>query len=371
MRILHVIAGLNIGGAEQMLCRLIDGNRTAPKIVHEVVSLTTLGTLGERLKAEGVAVTALNLRGLGSTPRGFLQLWRAIRQARPNVVHTWMYHADFLGGLAARIARCPKIIWGIRATSLSYDGNQRTIRLMRLCAALSHLIPTTIVCAAQASKNAHIAAGYDAAKMVVVPNGFEVDLLRRAALKRQPQRKLLGLADDDIVVTAIGRFTPVKDFEGFVAAAGEILRSCSRVRFMMIGRGLSWDNLPLVEQIRQAGILERTLLLGERVDVPECLAATDIFCLSSKSEGFPNVVGEAMGVGVPCVVTDVGDASILVGDTGVVVPQEDSPALARGVLKLVSMSEVERKYLGSTARKRIEDVFSLPVARRRYHDLYI
>jgi glycosyltransferase involved in cell wall biosynthesis len=139
----------------------------------------------------------------------------------------------------------------------------------------------------------------------------------------------------------------------------------------MVGRELDASNGQLQNWINETGHPNRFVLLGERSDVPACLAAMDIFCLSSRTEGFPNVVGEAMAMGLPCVVTDVGDAAMLVADTGVVVPKENSTALAAGLSQLLAMSSVERGQLGQRAKERIHREFSMDKARERFESLYV
>ncbi|MGH8809799.1 MAG: glycosyltransferase, partial [Noviherbaspirillum sp.] len=143
-----------------------------------------------------------------------------------------------------------------------------------------------------------------------------------------------------------------------------------RLHFLMAGRDLDTGNQELMRWIAETGYAHRFALLGERSDVPACMAAMDIFCLSSRAEGFPNVVGEAMAMGVPCVVTDVGDAAMLVADTGVVVPKEDSPALARGLASLLAMTPDARRQLGQKARARIHAEFAMEHAWKRYEAIY-
>lgn len=370
MHVLHIIVGLEIGGAELMLSRLIDGNRQAPELRHSVVSLTGLGTLGAALQREGVPVHTLDMNGAPSVPASLLRLRRLIRQLRPDVVQTWMYHADFLGGIAAVLAGHKRIFWGVRATHVRFEGVRSTIWLRRLCALLSRWIPEKIVCAAEASLRAHARAGYDRSRLIVIPNGFDTVLLKAAAQGRSAQRSCFGFTEATIVIGSVGRFNAVKDFHTFVRAAGLVAEASEHAQFLLVGRDLDEHNVELMGWINQAGLAARFTLLGERSDVPTCLAAMDIFCLSSRSEGFPNVVGEAMAVGVPCVVTDVGDAAMLVGDSGIVVPPENPPALAAGLVRVMNLPTQEREQFGKAAQRRIESSFSIEVARQRFEQVY-
>jgi glycosyltransferase involved in cell wall biosynthesis len=143
-----------------------------------------------------------------------------------------------------------------------------------------------------------------------------------------------------------------------------------RVRFLMIGRDLDAGNAALGGWIRKTRHADRFVLLGERDDVAVCLAAMDIFCLSSRTEAFPNVVGEAMAMGLPCVATDVGDVAALVADTGVVVPKADPDALARGLSGLIARGPAHRHQLGQRARERIHATYDMRCVRARFESIY-
>jgi glycosyltransferase involved in cell wall biosynthesis len=370
MYVLHIIAGLNVGGAELMLKRLVEPHDEGTGYRHAVISLTDIGTVGRQLQTLGVEVQALNMRSAADIPRTLWQLVRMIRASRPDVVQTWMYHADLLGGLAARIAGNRNVIWGIRTTEIQSGGSRITSIVRNVCAVLSRQVPHKIVCAAEASRRVHMALGYDAPRMVVIPNGFDLSRLVATPDQRAVLRARCGFSGDDVVVGSVGRFHPVKDQENFVRAAGLLAQQHTRVRFLMIGRGLDAQNRELVHWIQRTGHPDRFMLLGERTDVPTCLAAMDIFCLSSRTEGFPNVVGEAMAMGLPCVVTNVGDAAMLVAATGVVVPKEDPVALAQGLTRVLEMAHGARQQLGHEARARICAEFTIAHARERFEAIY-
>lgn len=370
MRILHVIVGLDVGGAELMLKRLIDSQGSTSAYVHSVVSLTDVGPVGMQLRDSGIEVYALGMKSVLGFPAALFRLVGIIKARRPAVVQTWMYHADLIGGIAARMARKREVIWGIRTTDVRAAGASRTAWVRWICALLSRSVPRVIVCAAEASRRAHVAVGYDASKMVVVPNGFDLVRIFAGSEERAKSRSDCGFGRGEVVVGILGRFDPTKDHENFVRAAGLIARSHANVRFLLVGRGLDADNQELAGWISRTGCKERFVLLGQRADVPVCLAAMDVFCLSSRTEGFPNVVGEAMAMGLPCVVTDVGDAAMLVADTGYVVPKEDSAALAAGLEKMINLDSEARAALGAKAKQRIMAEFTIDRARERFESIY-
>lgn len=353
-----------------MLKRLIESHRGDSKYRHSVISLTSIGKLGLQLQAIGVDVHVLGMQSLWDAPRAVLQIAQFIRISRPDIIQTWMYHADLLGGLAARLSGNRNVIWGIRTTDVKAGGSHATALVRKTCSWLSYRVPQVIVCAAEASRRAHIDVGYDASRMVIVPNGFDLERLQATVFQRLELREQYGFLPSQIVIGSVGRFHPVKDQHNFIRAAGALADKNPDVRFLMVGCGLDRTNIELMQWIAQTGHADRFMLLGERNDVPVCLAAMDILCLHSRTEGFPNVVGEAMAMSVPCVVTDVGDAAMLVADTGGVVPKEDPEALALGLQHLCAMGSAARQQLGRKAKVRIHAEFTMERARERFEAIY-
>lgn len=365
--ILHIITGMVVGGAEMALYRLILQSRGSD-YVHTVVALTPEGGMHERFHEAGIELIVLDFRRAPISQ--FLRLHRLLRKIRPDIVQTWLYHADMLGGLAARLAGNRNVIWGIRTTDVD-GGCARTTALVRqVCAWMSGWVPHTIVCVAEAARQAHTVVGYDARRMVVVANGFDLSRLTATQDQRRLLRERCGFDADDVVVGTLGRFNADKDHFNFVQAAGQLARQHDRLHFLMVGTDLDSDNRELMRWINETGYPERFVLLGERTDVPICLSAMDIFCLSSRTEAFPNAVGEAMAMGLPCVSTDVGDVAMLMADTGVLVPTKNPGALAGGVAGLLTMSPGAREQLGQRARARIHAEFTMDRARAHFESIY-
>lgn len=365
--VLHVISGLAVGGAEMALYRLILQFRGSD-YHHTVVALTPGGGMSARFERIGVRLIVLDVRH--SPVAHSVRLVRLIRTLRPDIVQTWLYHADFLGGLAARVAGNSKVIWGIRTTDLNIGCARTTSLVRQACALMSRWVPHTIVCVADAALRSHARVGYDTRRMTVVANGFDLGALTASAAERNELRRCCGFGPQDIVVGTLGRFNLDKDHGNFVEAAGKLAAKDDRLRFLMVGRGLDADNGALGRWIRNTGHAERFVLLGERDDAAVCLAAMDIFCLSSRTEAFPNAVGEAMAMGLPCVATNVGDVAALVADTGVVVRKADPDALARGVSGLVARGPAYLFELGQLARERIRASYSMRCVRLRFESIY-
>ncbi|MDO8311687.1 MAG: glycosyltransferase, partial [Sideroxyarcus sp.] len=338
MRVLFIITGLSTGGAETMLLKLLerlDRQRFSP----HVISLTTLGEIGPRIAALGISVEAIDMKPGLPSPLGFLHLVRQIKRVKPDVVHTWLYHADLLGGLAARLAGVSAIGWCIRNSNLDKDKTKLSTRaVVRLCASISSWVPSQILSCSEEARQVHVALGYAAEKMRVVPNGFDLARFKQDGDARSAVRAELGIADSTPLVGLIGRFDPQKNHAGFFEAAGILSRQMPHVHFVLAGRGIEHNNIALMQSINKAGVLANTHLLGLRDDVPRLMAALDVLASSSYGEAFPNVLGEAMACGVPCAVTDVGDSAYIVGDTGCVVASGDMRGLAAALEELLALS---------------------------------
>jgi glycosyltransferase involved in cell wall biosynthesis len=367
---MHVITSLGTGGAEMMLKRLIQAQQNKPDYRHTVITLKNIGEAGRQLQDLGIEVQALEMRSLLEFPRAVWELKRRIRASRPDVVQTWMYHADLLGGLAARWAGNHQVIWGVRCTAIPQRGISATGMIVSFCSWLSRFVPRVIVCCAESARIFHIEKGYDRTKMVVISNGYDLATFHTRPALRQQARAAFGFGEDDIVVGVVGRFDPLKDYRTFVRCAAVLASKVERAKFLMVGRDLDRGNRALCGWIEESGLAHKFVLAGERRDIPGCLAAMDVFCLSSIAEGFPNVVCEAMAMQVPCVVTDVGDAAEIVGETGIVVAPRDPMALAAALRVMLNNGAAERSRLGELARRRIEERYSIESISTQFGAIY-
>jgi glycosyltransferase involved in cell wall biosynthesis len=370
IKVAHVITDLDTGGAEMMLLKLLSG-LDRDKFSSEVVSLTNLGTVAEKLQETGITVRALSLRRSIPSPFAIPRLASWFRRSRPHIVQTWMYHADLIGGLAARLTGGVPVVWGIRQVNLDPAHTKRTtIWTAKTCAVLSRNLATCIVCCAEAVRRVHVDLGYAADKMVVIPNGFDLSVYKSDGEARRSVRGELGVSEETPLIGLFGRFDAQKDHQTFARSAGILHQHVPAARFLLCGDGITWDNRILVAWIEAAGVKECCYLLGRRDDIPRLTAALDIASSSSYGEGFANAVGEAMACGVPCVVTDVGDSAVVVGDTGKVVPSKNADALAGAWRSLIDLGAAGRAELGRRARLRIQDNYSLAAIVRRYENLY-
>jgi glycosyltransferase involved in cell wall biosynthesis len=369
--ITHVITGLEVGGAERMLVKVLsrlDRSRYQPT----VVSLTDRGPLAAEVESLGVTVTSVGLRATALTPADLRRVVSVLAASAPDVVQTWMYKADLLGGLAAMAVGRPPVIWGLRQSDLHATRSSPSNRLaVRVCAGLSWVVPTRILCVSDEVARVHRRLGYAPGRMVVVPNGFDTDRFRPDAAARSSVREALGIAPGDQVVGLVARFDAQKDHRTFLAAARRIVEARPATRFVLCGDGVDAGNRTLQAWVVEQGLAERVALLGVRADMPAVTAAFDVAVSSSAfGEGFSNAIGEAMACGVPCAVTDSGNSRSLVGDTGRVVPVERPGYLAAAVVDLLAEPSAARIRRGEAARGRIVAEFGLDGVTRRYEQLY-
>ena len=354
-RVTHVITGLGDGGAEAALFRLVLADK---QNVHSVISLMSEGKYGADLLNAGIPVECLDMKRGRMRLRDFWGLRRIIKDLRPDLVQTWMYHADLFGGLAARLAGVRSVVWGIRHTDLTKQNSSRGTRLIKGGSArVSKRIPSKIIACAERAREVHVRAGYDAARMEVVPNGYDIDQFRVDAELRVAVRDEFGVRAQELCLGMVGRYHSNKDHANLLAALGRLAREGLDFTVILVGTGLTEDNAELMLILQAEGIAARTIMAGPRRDIPAIMNALDLHVLSSNTEGFPNVLCEAMACGTPCVATDVGDAAHIVGSTGTVCPPRDAEALAAAIRKALPL--VQNAKAALNARGRIETNFTI------------
>jgi glycosyltransferase involved in cell wall biosynthesis len=365
--IVHLITGLETGGAERVLADLV-ASTDRDRFRSVVVSIRNPGKMASAVVRAGVELRTLGIgRGMPD-PRGVLRLDRMLREVRPEILQTWLYHADSLGLLARQLGRIPHLVWNIRCSDASLS--PADIALRRLLAWCSRM-PDAVVVNSRAGRRFHERIGYRPRRWEHIPNGFDTNEFRPDPEARGRVRAEFGIGDETIVIGLPARYHPMKDHDTFLDAAAILAAIRPQVRFALLGAGIEPANRALTKTVAGRGIADRVLLLGERDDMAEMYAAFDIATLSSAfGEGFPNVLGEAMATGLPCVATDTGDAAELLGRTGIVVPPRDPQALAAAWRKLVDLGAEGRRLLGDRARERIAREYCIGAAVARYEALY-
>ncbi len=353
--VVHIITGLNNGGAEGAMFRLCTHPDSPPSMV---ISLMDEGLYGPKLRDAGVRVVCLNMPKGRVNLRGMVKMVRTLRQARPKVVQTWMYHADLLGGIAARVAGVKRVYWGIRNTAQPSAGSARLVA--KLSARLSKSIPDNIICCADAAAREHALMGYQREKMAVIGNGYDFGRLRIDHDKRSAFRALHGLTDADHVLGFVARFHPQKDHPNLFTALGMVKANRSCPKILLVGPGMEPQNENLSDLIAAKGLENAIMPIGAQADIPAVMNALDVHVMSSQHEGFPNVLAEAMACGCPCISTDVGAAGLIIGDTGWLVPPQNPEALASAIeqaLDEIGTEEWSRRR--AAARDRVASRFGI------------
>ena len=363
--ILHLITGLETGGAEQMLVRLV--TRLDPQRHRSVVvSMTGPGTLGGGLCETGSELCSLGMRRGWPDPRALSRLTGILRRVRPDIVQTWLYHADLLGTVARQLASVPcRLFWNIQCTDMAGCGVVREL-LARLSRGVDLVVANSL-----AGKRFHEARGYRPRCWVHIPNACDTAEFAFDGEARRKLRGEWGIADDQIAIGLPARFHPMKDHSNFLAAAARLTAHRPEAIFVLVGPGADRRSNDLTEAVARHSLTERVRLLGNREDMPRIYSALDIATLSSAyGEGSPNVLVEAMACGVPCAATECGDAAELLGPHGLVVPRRDPAALASAWERLVALGAAGRATLGRHARCRAIERYDLAVIAARYDGLY-
>lgn len=362
MRIVHIIAGLKQDGAQSALYRLT--SHSTPGDEHIVISMMDEGDYGSRLKAAGVRLHFLDMPRGRITFAGVTALHGLLRDLRPDVVQTWMYHADLIGGVVARLAGSAKVVWGIRHSDHDPSRTKGSTRVVAtLCAWTSGLVPALIVSCSERAVSIHQAMGYPNRKFRVIPNGYDLSQFAPDPVRGTALREELGVPHNAPLAGFVARWHPQKDHATLAAALAILAEEAPDLRCVLVGEGMDRDNPSLQHLLSNAGIANRVILVGQRSDIAGVMNALDVHVLSSAfGEAFPNVVAEAMACGTPCVVTDVGDAGLIVGKTGWIVGASDEVGLAaaiRAALKERRNAPVEWEARKAACRNRIAEHFSL------------
>ena len=370
-RVVHVITGLNTGGAQSMLTELAS-RPEATGYDALVVCLTDDGPAGERLRELGVEVVDLGMaRGIPS-PVAVWRLARLLRRERAAAVQTWLYHGDLIGGLAGRLARVP-VAWGIRHSTLDPAVDRRsTLLVARACGLVGRWVPRTIICNAASAIPIHAALGYPPGKMIVIPNGFDVAAFRSDLEARADIRRELGLAEGTPLAGMLARYHAQKDLPMFARMAAALTARNPDVHLLLAGGDMAADNAELTGLLDDAGVPRgRVHLLGRRADAGRVQAALDVACLTSRAgEAFPRVLGEAMACGVPCVATDIGDCAMIVGETGTIVAPGDAEGFAAAVDALLLEDAPARAARSSACRARVVADFEVEAVAARFGDAW-
>ena len=353
-----LIQNLQYGGAERQLVELAKGLRAAGSDVT-VATFRSGGDFQSTLAHAGVVQVSLGKTGRYDLLRPILGLIRLVRSQKADVLYSFLPVANATGAAARPfLGRC-KLVWGIRSAFVALDRYDRMTRLSFALQTRLSGIPDLIVANSDVARSTAIASGVSDRNFQVINNGIDTQRFSPNESRRAETRKAWKIGLDTPVVGIVGRLDAMKDHQTFLRAAAEISHASKEVRFVCVGGGDATYQAELRDIAADLGLGERVAWVGSMHAVEAAYNAIDILVCSSSGESFPNVVAEAMACGVPCVATDVGASSYIVGATGSVVPAKDPQALAEAALSILAWPPDRRRQMKEDARQRILENFSI------------
>tara|TARA_B100001093_G_scaffold22981_1_gene20384 strand:- start:2053 stop:3177 length:1125 start_codon:yes stop_codon:yes gene_type:complete len=371
MQVLHIITGLKKGGAETLLCNLCQYDK---EFNHTIISLSDTPDLEASFIKLNIPLFSLNFPDGKIKFSGVLKLYRLIKKINPDIVQTWMIHADLIGGLTARFIGIKNIFWGVHHTELIHGKVKwSTILILKINVFLSHFIPKKIIYCAEKSRSVQESIGFKKSKGAVIQNGYDIKRFYRNTNLGNNFRNELKISDDTFVIGHVGSYDPLKDQNTLIEALDILNKQNFKFNAVLVGKNLDNNNNDLVTKIEEKELSDRIHLLGLRNDIPAVMNGIDLFILSSISEAFPNVLNEAMACGTPCITTDVGDASLIVKNTGWIVPPKNPKLIVDAVIdaedefRSRTISWLKRK---DDCHERINKNFSLKKMTRKYKELW-
>ena len=369
IRLTHIITGLNTGGAEMMLFKLTQSmNRNLFDI--KVISLSSKGHLNKEFEKIGIEVYNCNITFLRSLS-GLVSLYRYLKQAKPDIVQTWLYHADFLGGIFAFSLGIKNIVWNIRGSYIGLKLNKlHTFLIIHLNAILSNFIPKFIISNSHECKNIFSEIGYKKEIFKIFPNGFDTQKFSPNQEFRNVLRKEINISEKSKLIGYFARFDVQKNHFGFIKIASKIKSKYPNVYFVLAGNGIDYQNTILINWIDKFNLRSSFRLLGKRKDIHKINSALDLYLSPSYGEGFPNAIGEAMSCGVPCIATNVGDCKHIINNRNLIAEVDNSKDLVNKILICLKWNQEEIKKQRFLARQRIKNLYSIEKITEKYEDFY-
>lgn len=352
---------LGVGGTERQLITLARGLRAEG--CH--ASIVTFYDEASGFETEGLPVLHAGKSGRYDI-YGFVKRLRStILSTSPDLVHSYLVTPNIASALMKRLIRKP-LIWDLRASDVDLD---RFGRFDKVTYSLAHRlakVPDKIVVNSRAGLDHHASLGYPRDKMVFIHNGIDTETFKPDPAGASRVRSEWRVPDHHLLVGLVGRDDPLKDHATFLTAAAIAGPALPDVSFACVGTDAEW----LTSQVNATPIRQRTVVAGKRSDMPAVYSAFDLVVSSSMSEGFPNVLAEAMACGTPCIGTDAGDSRLIIGDDSKVVPVKDVDALAALLVAQLKKGKQQLIAEGSSARARVTEEFSVGRMVESYQHLY-
>lgn len=369
VRVLHVITTTSVGGAENMLWKLL---RCTDRNVwpSAVLSLLPIGPMGVRIQELGIPVFSLGMNTRRAGASHVRALFALIDRLNPEILQGWLLHGNLATVLPSLLSRPRhRVLWNVRCCLDAFTPLSASHLLTHFSALLTSRA-ARIIFNSKHSAEEHIQLGFKSRKCVVIPNGFDCDVFKPDPAAKAAVRAELGILPDKMIIGLVARYHPLKDHAGFLNAAAVLRSDEPDCHFVMVGNGVCAKNTELSRIIRHLKLEDSVSLLGQRSDVPRITNSFDIAVSASRSEGFSNSIGEAMACGIPCVATDTGDSAYIIGNAGLIVPPANPKLLSGALKELVRMDGDCRRSIGEAARARIVRKFSVSRVVEEYYALY-
>ncbi|WP_342131692.1 glycosyltransferase [Hydrogenophaga sp. OTU3427] len=349
---------LHHGGAERQLTTLAIGLKQQ-KYDVSVAAFYGNGTFETNLAAANIPVFNLNKQGRWDTLGFFIQLFRLIKQERPAIVHSYLAIPNILAATIKILNPKIKILWGIRASEIDLEQHDWLTRVSYKIEALMSRLANNIIANSQAGRSFAIHNGFSPQSITVIANGIDTEYFKIDTTTRLSMRHAWGIQPDEVAIGIVGRLDPVKEHKLFLDAAAQVAATHNNVKFICVGDGPSIYTSQLKRDANDRGLNGRIVWLSAQDNMPPVYNSLDILVSSSSSEGFSNVIAEAMSCGIPCVATKVGDSTLIVGETGIMVPPKNAPELASALRTMIDQPTDLRHARGASARARVESLFSI------------
>tara|TARA_Y100001934_G_C12369809_1_gene785642 strand:- start:2630 stop:3751 length:1122 start_codon:yes stop_codon:yes gene_type:complete len=354
----HIITGLNQGGAEKLLYDLVR-LRDKNKFSYHIISLSSKGYYGKKFEEIGIPIYCLNMN-IKNLPKILFQFFRQYKKNhKPDLIHSWMYHANLFGSILSKLINVP-LIWSIHHAS-PFNNSLRTNLVVFLNVIVSYFSPTRIIYCSTYAYKTHSPTGFKKKIQSVIYNGVDTDHFK---CNNNLDRR------DKVRIGLVGRWDPIKNHKLFIKVVSDLLKKNKNLEIFMAGQQINNTNNDLLELLNDSAVTGKIKLLGECDDIVSLLCNLDILVSCSFEESFGLVIAEAMACKTLCVVTNTGMSSLIIGNTGISVPLDDRKSLYNGILALLNLDERKRFELAKLARKRIKKMFDIDNMTLEYQTLY-
>lgn len=358
---LHLCTSMQIGGAQIAMASMLSNESYSSSYRSCVISFREGSNLIPQIQSMGTPVANFRINGLISGIFAYFYLRHIIKQTKPVFVYSWLYHTHLISILAKINFPSVQVFWAIHSWKREFL-SKKSNTIVSICAKASRWVPKTIVYASEASRDIHKEYGFADNKAIVIANGTRF-IAPQPQLMCSAENTELAKIKGKIVIGTVSRFVVEKDIQNFIAMASKLNSKYQNIHFVLIGAGLSKDNGTLCSALEKVSLLDKATLIESSTDLGTWFKRMDVFCLTSKSEAFPLVLGEAILSGTIPVTTDVGDVQKIIPETitssvPLIVPTGNASAFAQSVDHVINLSADKKENCIKQLREHIITNFS-------------